>query len=312
MTLLLQYLVSGVAVGAFYALVALSMQVTFSASRVLNFAQGELVVTGGFLMYTFTHDWHVNPWLALPLTVVGGALVGAVFELVVIHGLRAYAFAVGTLATVAAGAALRGLYMIWFGVDARAVQPLSRHKPIHFGHVLLTFSNLIMIVATVLALALLFGLSARSWIGRAMRAASSNPEGALVVGIKPSVVRLVAFGLSGAISAFAGGLIVPTVGVAYDAGLTFVLAGFTGALLGGLASPLGAVAGGLALGIVTSVADGEFGSRYEAVWILLVLVLVLYLRPSGLLGGGGGAAMAGGGLGGRFALPRPFGGGRRA
>ena len=138
--------------------------------------------------------------------------------------------------------------------------------------------------AVLLVGAALWYLFRRTWLGRAMRASSENPRAALLMGISPKNMSTVAFAMAGAMGGLAGALIAPIASANYDSGLFFGLKGFSAAVLGGLGSPVGAVLGGLLLGLIESFTAGYLSSSYKDALALTLLILMLLLRPSGLLG----------------------------
>jgi branched-chain amino acid transport system permease protein len=279
-----QYLLTGVVTGAFYALVATAMQVVYGSTRILNFAQGEFVVLGMFTIWQLRSGWGLNPWLSLAVVTVVGFAAGSVFYLVCVRPFDGRPVLQIILATLAAGIALRAYFAIQFGSQAKVVQPFVERPPMRIGPLLVSAQDVLMIAGALFTLAVLFGIFRYTWIGLAMRATAENREGAELTGANPRLVSLLAFAIGSAISALAGGLIAPLIGVSFDAGLSIVLTAFVAATLGGLSSTVGAVVGGFVLGLTVAIIAATLGSDFQSVWLLLLVIALLYLRPHGVLG----------------------------
>lgn len=284
MTEVAQFVVTGVISGSFFALVATAMQVIYGSSRILNFAEGELVVLGMFAMWVMGAGLGWNPLLALALVVPIGLLAGALFYVVVVRPLDGRPILQTALATLAGGVVLRGVYALVFGSQVKVVPEAIRGAPIVVSGVFLNRQGLLILAGSLLSLGLLALLFRFTWIGLAMRATAESREGAEVTGVDPRWISLVAFALAGAVSALAGGLMAPILGARFDFGLDFVLVAFVAATLGGLTSTVGAAVGGFALGLSIALIAAAVGSEFQSLWILVILVPLLFLRPHGVLG----------------------------
>ncbi len=192
---------------------------------------------------------------------------------------------VGTIIiTIGASIFLRGLALLLWGKDIHALPHFSGESPIRLGNVTLLPQNLWVMGGTavlVLAVHLFFN---RTLLGKAILACSCNKAAAQLVGIDVGRMLLVAYGLSALLGAMAGVLVTPITFTSYDAGIMLGLKGFSAAVLGGMGNPMGAVAGGLVLGLVESLAAGLISSGYKDAIAFVILLLVLFLRPSGLFG----------------------------
>jgi len=279
-----QLLATGLVVGSFYGLVAIAMQIVHGSTRILNFAQGDFVTAGALVMVTLVSIPWLNVWTALPILVIIAFVFGVVFDTCVIRPTRSQPPIISSLATVAGGAILRGLLLLVYGRSTYSVKPFLGEYRVNIGSAFITSQDLLMLVGAAAILLSLVVFFQFTWLGKGMRATAQNPEGALVVGVNPQVVRMIAFGASASVSAVAGALIAPIIGARFDLGFGLVLPAFTAAVLGGLGSAAGAVAGGLSLGVVGAYLDGILGSEVRAIWLLGALLVLLYLRPYGLLG----------------------------
>ena len=280
---LLQVVFSGVTVGATYALAALGFTLIYNASGVINFAQGEFIMLGGMLALMLIQVGVPLP-LAIVLAVLITALVGILVEKAAIE--PAGDAEVGTLIIITIGAslAIRGLAQVFFGKSAHALPAFSGETPIPvLGAALLPQSLWVLGVtaAIVAALTWFFG---RTLTGKAMLATAHNKLAAQLVGINTRFILMLSYGLAAALGAAGGILVAPITYTSYDVGIMLGLKGFVAATLGGLGSGVGAVAGGLALGIVESVTAGYISSAYKDATAFVLILFVLFLLPQGLFG----------------------------
>ena len=280
---LLQILFSGVTVGATYALAALGFTLIYNASGVINFAQGEFIMLGGMLALTLIRVGVPLP-LAIALAVLITALVGILVEKAAIE--PAGDAEVGTLIIITIGAslAIRGLAQVFFGKGAHALPAFSGETPIPvLGAALLPQSLWVLGVTTVIVAALTWFFG-RTLTGKAMLATAHDKLAAQLVGINTRFILMLSFGLAAALGAIGGILVAPITYTSYDIGIMLGLKGFVAATLGGLGSGVGAVAGGLLLGIVESVTAGYISSAYKDATPFVLILFVLFLLPQGLFG----------------------------
>ena len=281
---LLQYFISGLTNGAIYALIALGFGIIFNTTTIINFAQGEFVMLGAMCAISI---YHLAP--SLPLAFLGGviivSLVGLAFERLALRPVVAASPLTLIIITVGAGVFLKGVAMLLWGKESYTLPPFSGEAPLHLGPATILPQNLWVLglmLALVLALEAFFRLTL---MGKAMRACAYNLRAARLVGIAASRMVQLSFALSALLGAGAGILIAPlTLGV-YDMGTMLGLKGFAAAIIGGLGSLLGGVLGGLLLGLAESFTSGLISSGYRDAVAFLLLLVVLFLRPRGLLGG---------------------------
>ncbi|MHB8667497.1 MAG: branched-chain amino acid ABC transporter permease [Burkholderiales bacterium] len=283
----MQYLLTGLTVGAIYALVALGFSIIFNASHVINFAQGEFVMIGG--MATASLVVAGVPYaLAIALAIAAAALIGLALEKFAIEPARDASVVTLIIITIGASMFLRGLAMVVWDKNLHALKPITGDKPIAIAGATILPQSLWVLgvtVAIVLALTWFFG---RTLLGKAMLATSHNRLAAQLVGINVRMVLFLSFGLSAALGAIAGILIAPITTTSYDVGVMLGLKGFAAAILGGLGSGIGAVAGGLVLGIVETMSAGYLSSAYKDAIAFVIILVVLFFLPSGLFGNRGG------------------------
>jgi len=281
---LAQYLLSGITIGAIYALVALGFSIIFNASHVINFAQGEFVMIGGMTTVSL-----IDTGLPLPLAIVAAVIVAAAMGLALekfaVEPARSAPVVTLIIITIGASIFLRGLATLVWDKKLHALPPFSGQQPIEIAGAALLPQSLWVIgvtLAIVLALSWFFG---RTLLGKAILATSHQRLAAQLVGINVRRVVFISFGLSAALGAVAGILITPITLTAWDVGIMLGLKGFAAAVLGGLGSGPGAVLGGLVLGIAETLSAGYLSSAYKDVIAFVLMLAVLFFRPRGLLGG---------------------------
>ena len=279
----LQFLLTGLTVGAIYALVALGFAIIYNASHVLNFAQGEFVMIGGMCTV-----WLANAGWPLPAAVAAavllGALLGLALERFAVEPARGASVVTLIIITIGASILLRGLATLVWDKKLHALKPFSGEAPIQIGGATLLPQSLWVLGVTLVVVLLLSWFFGRTLLGKALLATSHNRLAAQLVGISVRRVLLVAFGLSAALGAVAGILIAPITFTSWDVGVMLGLKGFAAAVLGGMGSGPGAVVGGLALGIIEAMGAGYLSSAYKDALAFVIILAVLFFMPNGLLG----------------------------
>ena len=280
---LLQYLLSGLTVGAIYALVALGFAIIYNASHVINFAQGEFVMIGGMAAAAFVETGFPLP-ISILLAVAGATLVGLLLEKLAVEPARGAPVVTLIIITIGASILLRGLASLVWDKKLHPLPAFSGEAPIAVGGATLLPQTLWVLGATLAAVAALWWFFNRTLLGKAILAVSHNRLAAELVGISVRRVLLVSFGLSAALGALAGVLIAPISFTAWDVGVMLGLKGFAAAMLGGIGSGPGAIAGGLALGLIEALGAGYLSSAYKDVFAFIVLLAALVFLPNGLVG----------------------------
>ena len=280
-TELLQLVIAGLKNGSIYALLALGFTIVFAATNVINFAQGEFYMLGGMLA-VFVFDVLELPLLvAVPLAVAAVTLVGLLFELLAIRPRKDAEPMALVIITVGGSLVLSSLARHAFGSDALPLPEFTPGPSIAVAGAAIERQTLWIWGIVVLAVAGLSWLYSRTRLGRAMRACMENREAARLVGIDPARIVLISFALAAALGALAGVAVTPLTSTRFDIGAGIAVKGFAAAILGGLGSPLAAVAGGLLLGLIEQ-AVIPFSSAGKDVVALVVLLAVLFVRPQGL------------------------------
>ncbi|HRD50374.1 MAG: branched-chain amino acid ABC transporter permease [Candidatus Competibacter sp.] len=281
---LLQFLVTGITVGSLYALVGLGFAIIYNASDVVNFAQGEFVMLGAMMAIALLSAGFPLPLAALLATLLT-VLVGLLLERFAIEPAAGAPVVTTIIITIGAAILLRGVALLLWGKDFHPMPAFSGDAPIHLlgGSTLLPQSLWVMGV-TVLLVALVRVFFNRTLLGKALLACSFNRSAAQLVGINVRVMLRLAYGLSAGLGALAGILIAPITFSSYEAGIMLGLKGFSAAIVGGIGNPMGAVAGGLLLGVLEALGAGLISSGYKDAIAFLFVLMVLFFEPTGLFG----------------------------
>lgn len=283
----LQFLFSGLTIGATYALAALGFALIYNASGVINFAQGEFIMLGGMAAVALAGLGLPLP-LAIVLAVVIAAAVAALVEKFAIEPATTSEGRTDVvpliIITIGASLVVRGLVQVVLGKGTHALAAFSGETPFLIGGATLLPQSLWVLGVAAVVVAGLGWFFGRTAMGKAMLATSHNKLAAELVGINTRQVLLLSFVLSGALGAVGGVLVAPITYTAYDAGIMLGLKGFVAATLGGLGSGLGAVVGGLLLGVLEAMTAGYISSAYKDAMPFVLILLVLFFMPSGLFG----------------------------
>lgn len=283
-TLFLQFLLTGIALGCVYALVAVGFNIIYNATGIINLAQGEFVMLGGMLMIWANQTLGLPLWAAAPAAVAMVGAIGIVFERLAIRPLRAPSVLTLILITVAGSFLLRGGALLIWGDKLYSSPTFLGDATVGVFGAVITRQHLLLIGTLLVVSAALAVFFTRTLTGKAMRACAYNRTAARLAGINPNAMVMLAFGLSAAIGALAGAVLAPITGMEYENGAFLGLKGFCAAVLGGLGNNPAAVAAGVLLGVVESLAAGYVPSDYKDAITLGILLAVLFIRPSGLFG----------------------------
>ena len=284
MTDFLQTVVSGLTTGALYALIALGFTIVFNATKVTNFAHGEFVMMGGLISAYLVKSAKWPLVAAVVAAILCVTVTAIALDRVALQHAKRKTVLTYAMITIGASVFLRGLMQVTIGRSVQFLPPFGGLPDLKINDVFIGSQYLWILAAMLLIGAALSYMFLRTRTGKAMRAASQNVRSAALCGIEPTKMSMLAFALAGSTGAFAGALIAPIGASFYENGLNFALKGFAAAVLGGFGSPLGAVIGGVLIGIGESLCAGYFSSAYKEAVSLLVLLAFLLLRPSGLIG----------------------------
>lgn len=280
----LQFLFSGITVGATYALAALGFTLIYNASNVINFAQGEFIMLGGMLGVFFTMAG-LPLTAALVLAILVPAIVGVLVEKLAIEPVKGAETVTLIIITIGASLVIRGLIQVWLGKETHSLPAFSGDTPIEVLGATLLPQSLWVLGVTALVVVALWYFFNRTLQGKAMLATSFNRLAAELVGINTGWVLFMSFAMSAALGALGGILITPITLTSYDVGIMLGLKGFVAAVVGGLGNGLGAVVGGLLVGILEAMGAGYISSAYKDAIPFVLILLILFFMPRGLFGG---------------------------
>jgi branched-chain amino acid transport system permease protein len=282
----LQFAFSGLTVGAVYALVAVGFTLIFNASGVINFAQGEFVMLGGMATVFLAAAGVPLPLAALG-AIVATVAIGLALHRLAIEPAREASTAALIIITIGASIFLRGAAEVFFDKRFHSLPPLLGDQPIRLGGAAILPQSLVVLAGAAVIVTALSLFMRRTLFGKAIIATAANRLAARLVGIDTRRVVGFSFAVSAAIGAIAGVLVTPITLTSYDAGTLLALKSFAAAMLGGIGSAVGAVVGGLMLGLLEQLGAGYLSSQYKDAVAFVVILIVLLARPQGLLGRAG-------------------------
>ncbi|MCX6451020.1 MAG: branched-chain amino acid ABC transporter permease [Actinobacteria bacterium] len=288
-------LLIGLSSGAIYSLMALALVLVWRSTRVVNFAQAGQAIASTYIGYLVISRTD-NYWLALPVALVAGALIGALVDVALIRTLnkRVKSGPAAEMAPVIVTLGLLGLIrstvgMIWGG-DLKAYKaPVTNHG-FTFGTTTIPFSpyNLLIVITAVIVMAVFSIIFQKTNLGLSLRAAAFQPEIARLAGVRVDLVRTIGWAFAGGAGAVAGVLVTPSNSLSPNSLDLLLVLGFVGAVIGGLESLLGAAIGGVVLGIGLAFILEYVSTSLAFPSAFIVLILVLLIKPSGILGKKGG------------------------
>jgi branched-chain amino acid transport system permease protein len=278
-----QLLVSSLTLGSVYALTALGFAVIYRATRVVNFAQGEMMMIGAMLALVLFRDFHLPYALVIVISTTVCMMLALLVERVAFRPLLGAPQITVLLSTAAVAQIIRSSVRTFHGDDLGIFPPVVSMESMSFFGVRFTALNLLVVAMTAITLAGFAYLFSRTSIGWAMRATAQNQRGAAIVGISVPAIFAETWVIAGGLAALAGILLAPLIIVTPDMGV-IANKGFVAAILGGFASLPGAVIGGLLLGLAENLIGVYVTSAFKDVLIFALLILLLLARPSGLFG----------------------------
>jgi branched-chain amino acid transport system permease protein len=284
---LVQQAINALSLGSTYALLALGLAMLFSIMGLINFAHGELLVIGGYAMWTLLE--HGVPWpIVIPLTLLAPALAAIAMERAAFRPLRGASLVTLLIASFAVSLLLQTVFQIFAGTDKGIELPSWVDDVVDVGPYTISVLKIVMTGVTLLTLLLLTLFLKRTLLGIAMRAAAEDFEVTRLMGVRANAVVIAAFFLSGLLAGLASLFYFTQSGsVGPFDGTEPVVKAFIAVVIGGLGSLTGAVVGGFALGITEVVLDAALpagAQPFGTAFALLVVIAILLLRPQGLVG----------------------------
>lgn len=286
MDVYVQLLSSSLANGCVYSLVALGFVLIFKTTGVINFAQGEVTMVGAYLAFTMIALFGMPYWAGVPVAVACGALFGAALERIVLSKARGRPEHAVIMLTIGMAYVIRMVVALipGWGTQQKAFKTPIDDRLVHLGPVTVSAQHVSIVAATLGLVALLFAFFQYTKLGTAMRATAQNREAAYLMGVPVPLVYALIWGVSAGVATVAGILVAPITLI--DIGMSNIgLRAFPAAVLGGFGSIPGAIIGGILIGFVETFAGFLLPDGYKDAMPFVVLLLVLMVKPSGLLGG---------------------------
>ncbi len=279
----LEFTLEGVSAGLIYAAIALSLVLIWRGTRVLNYSQGAMAMLTSFVALEIEYTTG-NYWLAFIVSLIAGLAIGAAVERVVVRQVTGKPPMNAVIVTIGLLIGIEGLAGLLFSGNNRSFPSAFSAEGLSIGKVALgiTRNDIFTGIAVLAAAGLLAVIFRYTSIGLRLRATAFNAPVARLLGVRVGRMLTLGWALAGVLGALAGMLVSPSTLLSPNSMDTIFVLGFTAAVIGGLESPVGAVAGGLILGIVLSYAGGYLGSEVVNLFGLAALLLVLMLRPTGL------------------------------
>jgi len=281
---IIQFLFMGIQRGCIYAMVAMGFNMIYNATGIINLAQGEFVVLGGLMMVSLTMTLHLPMVLAFVLTVFFGVAAGILMERLTINPVKQPTVLRLVIITVAVSIITKGGAMIFWGKGSHYMDHFSSAEPLDFYGATILPQTLWIIGILLLVVAAYIFFFNFTMAGKCMRACAINRDAARLAGIDDRKMVMLSFALSAGIGAIAGIIITPVIQMDYGRGAMLGLKGFGAAVLGGLGNSTGAVVAGILLGVLEALGAGYISSHYMDAIALVILLFVLFVRPSGIFG----------------------------
>lgn len=279
-----QVIVNGLLLGAVYAAVGVGFSLTWGVLNIINIAHGAMVMLGAYVTFFLFDAFGLDPFLSIPASMAVLFVIGYVLQRVVINRVIPYGVFMTLVLTFGLSLFFIDMALILFSGDYRSVRPDYAGSGFSLAGVVISYQRLAIFV---IALLLVYGLHlflSRTKLGRAVRATALNRESAQLLGVNIASIYAVTFGIGAAMAGAAGSLLAMTITITPVLGNAFIGKAFVVATLGGLGTIQGAMVGGLVLGLAESLGASLIGPSYQQAIGFGILVLVLVLRPQGIMG----------------------------
>ncbi|MGU3540464.1 branched-chain amino acid ABC transporter permease [Methylobacterium sp. A54F] len=279
---LIQHLVNTLILGGTYALLGIGLTLIFGIMNVVNFTHGALYTVGAYLTYLAVAALGLNLFLALPLAILGGLVLGAAIEVVLLRPLRGSDIDTTMLVMIGAGIVLQSGTLWIFGGVAKAIPSPFPEAPLQIGPASVSWLRLFVLGAALGLIGLTYALINRTKLGLAMRAAFQDADTAALMGVNVRRIYTATFALGSSLAAAAGALLGPVYVVFPQMGGLAELKAFAIVILGGLGNVTGAAIGGFILALAEELGAGYISSGYRDAMGFLIIIAVLLYRPTGL------------------------------
>lgn len=283
--LFLQSLIDGLLMGGIYGLVAIGLTIIFGVMKIINFAQGALMMLGMYVTYWLFALAGVNPYLSIPISAAVLFIIGAGIQKGILSKMMDAPEHNQLLVTLGIMLFIENFALVLFKPDFRSVSVEGMPATLSFLNMNVNTGKLIAFVFAIVLALILFWFLKHTFLGKAIRATSTSRQGAALIGINTSRINYIAFGLGAGLAAVAGTLMTPFFYTSPDVGSAFILKAFVVVVLGGLGNVLGALIGGLVIGVAESLGGAILPGSLKELMTYLIFILVLLFRPNGIFGG---------------------------
>jgi branched-chain amino acid transport system permease protein len=280
----LQLVLSGIASGGIFASLALALVLIYNAMGLVNFAQGEMAMFATFIAYALI-EHGMSYWIALPLTLAIAFAGGVAIQRLVIRPVERAPVLTLVIITLGLATLFNGLAGFLFGYVPRSFPSPFSVQTVNILGAFMSYQDLGVIAVSAVVLLLVYLLLQRTTIGLSMRAAAHNPDASRLLGVRVSWMLALGWGLASLVGALSGIMVAPVLLLEPNMMQTIIIYAFAAAVLGGIESPLGAVVGGLIVGVTVNLAGAYLvGGDLQLAVAFLIIVIVLIVKPNGLLG----------------------------
>lgn len=282
----LSYLISGISLGSVYAIIALGYTMVYGIAKMLNFAHGDVIMIGGYISYITISSMGVPGWLSVIIAMAVCTVLGIIIEGLAYKPLRSAPSLAVLITAIGVSYFLQNSALLIWGANPKTYSPLvNGNIKLFEGELTISYVSLLTVVACIIIMVVLMLFTSKTKMGKAMRACSEDKGAAQLMGINVNLTISVTFAIGSALAAIAGVLLLssypslmPTTGAMPG------IKAFTAAVFGGIGSIPGAFLGGVLLGVIESFASAYISTQLANSIVFAVLIIVLLVRPTGLLG----------------------------
>lgn len=286
-----QYCITGITLGMIYSLIAIGFSLIYRVTNIINFSHGEFVMLGGMLMIQFVHFMKIDYFVSVFIVLIIICILSFILERVTLVPFKNSPVLIKIIFTIGVSIFIRGLSMVLFWKEpGLRYENFFQDRYFNIGGVIISLQDIFIILVTLGIFAIIFILMEVSITGKAMRACAINLKASNIIGINVPLMLRLSFILSGILGAIAGIIITPKLGMSYNTGVFWGIKGFTASIIGGIDSNYSILLGGIMLGLLeafitgygSNISFGLFSSEYKDVFICIILIIFLILRPNGI------------------------------
>ncbi|NLZ83572.1 MAG: branched-chain amino acid ABC transporter permease [Clostridiales bacterium] len=283
----LSYLIRGISLGSVYSIIALGYTMVYGIAKMLNFAHGDVIMIGGYIIFTVMSTMGLPPLVAVLVGIILCTILGVTIERVAYKPLRGASSLAVLITAIGVSYFLQNLALLIFGADAKSFTSIIKVKPLELagGELIISGETLVTIPLCILIMVFLSVFVKRSKVGRGMIAVSENKKAAILMGVNVNRTIAITFAIGSALAAIASALMFsayPTLST--TSGAMPGIKAFVAAVFGGIGSLPGAMLGGILIGIIEILSRAYISSQLADAIVFLILILVLLVRPTGILG----------------------------